>query len=84
MAIFTIVNPYVGHGVALVSGDDDAATEKVAQAISTAIPHAAPVNRGETNSGQALGDVVSTKGGVTVRLFETATDDEAAAVRRAV
>lgn len=76
---FTIVNPSVGCGIALVEGDDAAAVEKAATAISKALRDA-PANRGITNS-QPLGEVVSDKGGVTVTLFVTATPEEATAVR---
>lgn len=80
---YTIVNPFIGHGIAFVSGEDEKKTQALVDAISDALPHVAPANRGFTN-GEPDGDVVATKGGITVTLFSTATDEEVAAVKKAV
>jgi hypothetical protein len=82
---FTIVNPYVGHGIAVVSGEDAKAVDSVVQSLVKALtpitaPHSAPANLGFTN-GPADGEVVRDQRGVTVTLFRTTTEAEGAAIR---
>lgn len=88
MTAYTIVNPFVGYGIAVVSGDDAAKVQALAAKIADALPHAAPANEGLTN-GAATGDVLSDKGGITVQLFDDElqpanSDEENAAIKKVV